>query len=60
MLLKQYVINLSSAERKELRDLIDMIEKNAPAEEAPAVEKAAPAPTKTKAKAVEAEAPAAE
>ena len=53
--MKQYVINLSSAERKELRDLIDLVEKNSPAEPAPVVEKVDPAPTKTKSKAEEAE-----
>ena len=57
--IKQYVINLTSEARKELRNLIDEIEKNAPKAEVLVVEEA-PAPTKTKAKAAEAEAPATE
>lgn len=56
--IKQLVINMSSEDRQELRKLLDEVDANAAAENAPAKE--APAPTKTKAKAAEADAPAAE
>jgi len=59
--IKQFIINLSSEARQELRKLIDEIEASLPAQEAPAVEEA-PAPVKTKAKSapVDAETTAAE
>ena len=45
--IKQYVIDMTSAERKELLNLINDIEKNTPTTEAPAVK--APVASKTKA-----------
>ena len=51
--IKQFIINLSSEARQELRKLIDEIEANAPVE-APAVEEAS-APVETKDPASEAE-----
>jgi len=53
MSVKQLVINMTSEERKALRDLIDVVEANSP--KAETVVEAAPTPTK-KAKAAEAEA----
>ena len=47
--IKQFVLNMSSEARKELRELIDMIEGASVVKETP--------PVKNKAKAVEADAP---
>ena len=58
--IKQFIINLSSEARQELRKLIDEIEANAPVE-APAVEEAsASVETEAEAPKAEAEIPAAE